>query len=101
VDNQTNHSFTFYLLTAYAPAVAAPLALMAHDGHSFTANPGLVISFAVLYGALIGVADHELLAPARESTKPGSMLGRLFAAFALCALAGSGLYAILSAFAAG
>lgn len=96
--NPTKYGFTFYLLTSYAPAVIAPLLLMAHNGQTVTGSPGLALSFAVLYGALIGIADRELFEPARSLVDSnGAVLRHAVTAFSTCALAGSGLYALISA----
>lgn len=98
MENPTKHGFTFYLLTSYAPAVIVPLTLMTHGGYTVTGNPGMAVSFAVLYGALIGIADKELFEPARSLVDSRSaILRHAVTAFGACALAGSGLFALVSA----
>lgn len=97
METKTQHGFTFYLLTSYAPAVIAPLLLMSNDGITLTSNPGIALSFAILYGALIGLADRELLEPARRAAdQAGSLVTSAVPAFLMCALAGAGLYTLIS-----
>lgn len=98
MENSTKHGFTFYLLTSYAPAIIAPLLLMSHSGHTVSGSPGMAVSFAVLYGALIGIADRELFEPARSiADSSGAVVRHAATAFGTCALAGSGLFALISA----
>lgn len=100
METPAKHGFTFYLLTSYAPAVLAPLMLMTQSGHTVTGSPGMAVSFAVLYGALIGIADQELFEPARKRIdSSAAVLRHAATAFGVCALAGSGLFALIAAIA--